>query len=529
VRSEIIRIYKAVHTWTGILSGMALFIAFYAGAITLFKEPLTSWATPPAAESAAPPVPLSEAPTLIEQTLANHPEAAREFEIQLAKSGAAAGMLTWKVRQDGADDHDEFSVRHFVAALGRDGVVRAELAQRTYLAELIDVLHRVVGLPVDNDLHRYFMGVIAVLYFVALFSGFITLLPSLIKDLFALRVGANLKRMWLDAHNVVGLGSFPFHLAMALTAAVFAFHDPIYAIQNSLIHDGKLAALFRPPAGASSAQPRDPSALVPPAEIIARVRAVAPNFQPSLLRYLRVKGPSPSVFVFGHDTTGAIEQRALGGIVMVDPYDGRIVSTAALPGQERVPETVLASLFALHFGSYGGRPVKWMYFVLALFGAWLVYSGNLLWVESRTRKSKPRVASSAIPEQRRSVHIMAATTVGVCLGAVCGISLTVCCAKWLHGHVSDLKPWHRYAYYVAFFAALGWSYYRGAARASVDLLRVAAALTLAVPLTTLIAATLPSLGIWAHTTPDALAVDLVALAMGLALAMMARKTARTAR
>ena len=40
MRSEFIRIYKSVHTWTGIIAGMALFIAFYAGAITIFKAPL---------------------------------------------------------------------------------------------------------------------------------------------------------------------------------------------------------------------------------------------------------------------------------------------------------------------------------------------------------------------------------------------------------------------------------------------------------------------------------------------------------
>src|SRR3546814_4664147 len=56
-------------------------------------------------------------------------------------------------------------------------------------------------------------------------SGVICLLPSLVKDLFALRFGKNLKRMWLDLHNVLGIFSLPFHIVMALTAVVFAFHD----------------------------------------------------------------------------------------------------------------------------------------------------------------------------------------------------------------------------------------------------------------------------------------------------------------
>jgi hypothetical protein len=34
MRSDVVRLYKVVHTWTGITAGMFLFIAFYAGSIT---------------------------------------------------------------------------------------------------------------------------------------------------------------------------------------------------------------------------------------------------------------------------------------------------------------------------------------------------------------------------------------------------------------------------------------------------------------------------------------------------------------
>ncbi len=37
MRADFVRNYKSVHTWTGILSGLALFIAFYAGALTVFR------------------------------------------------------------------------------------------------------------------------------------------------------------------------------------------------------------------------------------------------------------------------------------------------------------------------------------------------------------------------------------------------------------------------------------------------------------------------------------------------------------
>ena len=67
---------------------MALFIAFSAGALTVFKEPLRHWATPPAA--LLQPVPMDEAQPLIVQTLATTPAAARGVALKLEGEQAIA-------------------------------------------------------------------------------------------------------------------------------------------------------------------------------------------------------------------------------------------------------------------------------------------------------------------------------------------------------------------------------------------------------------------------------------------------------
>lgn len=530
MRSEFIRIYKAVHTWTGIVAGMALFIAFYAGAITIFKEPLARWAAPPAAEAAGAVASLSEAQTLIVRTLREHPDVAKDFRLHLDTAEHLPAGLAWQVRDEGTDDHDHSSARHFVATLDAAGAVRVEEAHPSRLAEFIDVLHRVVGLPVDRDPNRWVMGVVAALYALALVSGVIVLLPSLVKDFFALRVGRNLKRMWLDAHNVVGIVSLPFHVVMALTAVVFAYHDGFYFVQDKLIHGGKLASAFqgagRGRAAAPATAPRDPATLLPPAELLARVQALSPTFEAASLQYVNATGPRATVRVWGHDPT-AHSPRFVGGFVAVDPYSGKILSADYLPGRQNAAFATVGSFFALHFGTYGGTPVQWIYFLLGLAGAWLFYGGNLLWVETRrTKASREAAPAGPPPPQRRDARLMAAATVGVCLGCVCGISATIVAGKWLHGHVADLNAWHQYVYYAVFFGAVVGAFAAGVARAAVSLLWLAAAATCAIPLTTLLGWLLPCLGPWAHASGASLGVDLTALAGALGLAWMARATAR---
>ena len=133
-----------------------------------------------------------------------------------------------------------------------------------------------------------------------------------------------------------------------------------------------------------------------------------------------------------------------------------------------------------------------------------------------------------MPEQRRDVRWLAAGTVGVCLGCVCGISLTIVAGKCLYGHVVDLAAWHRYVYYSAFFACIGWALRRGAAKAAIELLWLGAACTFAIPAVTLLGAFIPGTVLWAHTSAAALGVDLTAFAGGLSLLWMARATARRA-
>ncbi|MGS1109881.1 PepSY-associated TM helix domain-containing protein [Achromobacter anxifer] len=521
MRADYIRIYKSVHTWTGILSGMALFIAFYAGALTVFKEPVTRWATPPAAVS---PVPLEETPALIARTLQARPDVAKGFSIHLQDAENVPARMGWEVRDGQADDHDESSIRHYVAYLDGGGELRLEQSDLSGLMPFIDVLHRVVGLPADSDPNRWFMGIVASLYAIALVSGVIVLLPSLVKDFFALRVGKNLKRMWLDAHNVVGIVSLPFHIVMALSSVVFAFHDGIYDLQDKLMYEGQLESVFQRAGGSAAAgETRNPADMLTPVQLAAQARGLAPGFEPSALQYQQVTSSRAIVRVWGKDDS-AVSPRARGGFVALDPYTGKVLNRDYLPGGQDAPNLWVSSFFALHMASFGGAAVQWLYFLLGLAGAWLFYSGNLLWIETRRKRANRQTGE--IPVQRLDTRLMASATVGVCLGSVCGISLMMVASKWLSGQVGDLNAWLRGLYYMAFFASLAWAFLRGGAAAGVHLLWVAAALTLAIPAASLVGGLFPASGLWAHTSAAALAVDATALAAGLGFAWMAKASAR---
>lgn len=161
MRLDIVRAYRSVHTWTGILTGMLLFIAFYAGSLTVFRDAVHRWASPPRTERM---LPLEKAQTLIVRTLERYPEAATDFRVNLQESEYIPARLEWRVKQEPAHAYSEVSSRFYTATLDADGNASFREHHPSRLAWFIDVLHRVVGLPLYNDPNSWFMGIVAMLY-----------------------------------------------------------------------------------------------------------------------------------------------------------------------------------------------------------------------------------------------------------------------------------------------------------------------------------------------------------------------------
>ncbi|MBI2239639.1 MAG: PepSY domain-containing protein [Magnetospirillum gryphiswaldense] len=496
MRADIVRTYKAVHTWTGITTGLLLFVAFYAGALTMFKAPLQRWSEP-VVLAAAMDVPADE---LIARTLAQHPDVAKDFTVHLD----GPMRVSWqKSRRD---------TEPMVATPGADGGVVLRQDRNSGLDWLVDIIHRTAGLPVDLELGTAITGLAAALYAVALVSGLIILLPSLLKDLFALRLGKNVKRLWLDAHNLVGLVSLPFHLVMAFTAVVFGWHDFFYDTLDQTVYQGRMAAVMRignpaPPFAGNTA----PAPTLGVVAILARSAEIAPGLQPTAVEYRNFGTRAATVRVVGHDPRYLVRGH---GFLSLDGADGAVLNREYLPGQQGVWSAVVSSFFALHFGAFGGETVRWGYFFLGLSGAFLFYSGNLLWIESRRRL---RRGQADIPTQSRSSRVMASLSIGVCLGCVAGLSAAIVSARLLQGVFVDVNGWSRAVYYLVFVLALALALRRGAAMAAPLLLWAAAAVTAAIPLTSLL--------LWRSAVPG---VDVLALCGAAGLVALARKSARRA-
>lgn len=436
----ILRGYRELHSWVGIIAGLFLFVAFYAGAITMFEQPLQDWSSP--SVPLPPAVSLHSTPDLLNKTFSAYPEAQKSYTVYLSPNTAHPERLSW---------FSSHTQQLTLAALNEKGELVTAKPRVSAAAHFINLLHQQVGLPLPHEAGLLVAGVIGLLYGTALFSGVIIFLPKMAENLFALRLKASLRRMWLDLHNLLGLFSLPFHLIMAVTAVVFAFHDSVFDVQQALfaksnpplISSEKIQPPFKgdklPPKQAL-AKTSHPSDLLPltPEQMVAMLEKQASGFTPERLHYSRNKEGKLLLRVAGRDARYGM-RGALYGFAEIDPYSGKIISSDYLPGHQSTGFAILTTFFALHFGNFGGNFVRWGYVLLGLAGAFLFYSGNQLWINARKRRE---IKSG---ETAFATQFLERLTAGYVNGCIAGISAIFCAVPFLPygGNYKDIA----YLYY----------------------------------------------------------------------------------
>ena len=510
LKSSTLRTYTTLHTWVGLVAGFALFVAFYAGAITVFHHELQFWQSPHAVER--PQESLADAQKLLDDVLMRHPEARTHVGMLFPGEEAPSVAVYWQ---------DAKGTWQFAT---RDDVQGSTEPPQAALSELVNALHFSLGIPVAGT---YLMGIVSLLYGIALISGLVIHLPKLMQDLFALRPGRNLKRFWQDAHNVIGVLSLPMHVMFAVTGAMLCLVFITMAALNPLVYRGELmdalpaafdTAPIKPAAGQSV--PQGQLAMWHARSIeVARAQGVH-DFEPAYLKLANAGDANAVVEVTG-EASGTLGPL---GSVALDANTGELLATQ-LPGQRDANHATVSSAYALHFGEYGNAWVKWMYFLLGLGGAFLFYSGNLLWIESRRKRRQ-------VLQGRAQVNL-ARATVGICIGVCVAISVAFIATQLLEmralAQSVDVSAGIAWACFVTWALCIVWAALRPPVRAAQELLWVAALTTALIPVAHGVAT-----GWWFWKSAAAghwnlFSVDVVALAMAFGFASLARATVRRAR
>jgi uncharacterized iron-regulated membrane protein len=240
-------------------------------------------------------------------------------------------------------------------------------------------LHIALHLP--RSWGEFIVGLAGVALLSSLISGILAH-PRLIKDAFHLRLGGSRRLQEADLHNRLGIWALPFHVAIALTGALLGLSTIIVGVLALLLYrgdTGKVYGLFSEPAPAANAAAAPMPAL---GTLVAEARRRAPGAEPSRLTIERAGRADARVTITSERSRLLVPQDTT-----IFDATGRVVKDTH-PHDLVAGTKILGGIGQLHFGWFGGFPVRLVYGLLGFALCVVTSSGVTIWLARRRDKGR---------------------------------------------------------------------------------------------------------------------------------------------
>lgn len=227
----------------------------------------------------------------------------------------------------------------------------------------------------------WLLGVMGLLFVVALISGTVLYAPFMRRLRFGtLRTDRSRRVGRLDQHNLGGIVILAWALVVGGTGAINAFADPLIANWR----EGELAAMTAEYGGARPVAPADYGSLD---GAMAEAQAVLPGRNPQFIAFPGGDWSTARHYAMFFQGDRPLTEHLLTP-ALIDAESGELVDARAMPALNQA----LMMSKPLHFGDYGGLPLKALWALLTLATIWVLWTGVLLWWRRSPGAIERRVA-----------------------------------------------------------------------------------------------------------------------------------------
>lgn len=215
-----------------------------------------------------------------------------------------------------------------------------------------------------------FLGVMGLLLVVSLVSGVVVYGPFMSRLKFGtVRRDRSARLKWLDLHNLLGIATLVWVFTVGLTGVINTLAIPILGYwQGTEVSAMTTQYKNLPPIANSVSVER----------VLATAREAAPGMELSFMAFPGNEYATPHHYIAFMQGSTPLTSKLLKP-VLIDAQSGELTATATMPWY--VSALLLSQ--PLHFGDYGGMPLKILWALLDLLAIVVLGSGVYLWVKKR--------------------------------------------------------------------------------------------------------------------------------------------------
>jgi uncharacterized iron-regulated membrane protein len=375
-----LRHWGVVHKWTSLACTLFLLVICLTGLPLIFSEEIEDWLDDglPAAT-----VPAGTPALSLDRIVAFARERLPGWTTDFVVLDEDKPYATVNMRPSPAAGLETRRRIRFDVHTGRELKQLPSVSQARGFMDVVRSLHTDLFAGLAGEL---FLAVVALAFIVAVVSGVVLYAPYMKKLAFGTVRGTRSARLkWLDLHNLLGIATLAWALVVGGTGLVNELSKPLFGIwQLTDVRDMLAPYAGKPPpntADIGSAQAAFDTA-----------QAAVPRMRITSVVFPGNPFGSPHHFLMWTKGDTPLTSR-LFSPVLVDARTGALTSVVRMPWYLRALEVSRP----LHFGDYGGLPLKVIWALLDLVTIAVLGSGLYLWVSRRRAHAARAARAQASP------------------------------------------------------------------------------------------------------------------------------------
>lgn len=284
------------------------------------------------------------------------------------------------------DDDSAYFRYHFADKKAGDYSDSYDMAEFLYRLHFLAQMNQ-IGINIGTPFGYLVAGIVAFLFLFALITGLLLHWDKIKSNFFLFRPMSKWKTVWTDMHTVLGVIGFPFQLVFAVTGVVLIVNFVLLTPFAHLLYNGDSEKLFeslqynktvkvdytyKPMSGSF-----DMDAFVAKwqeewkdAQIS---RIYIRNYMDESMQVSLEAKPDPKANFAG------------SGYLTVNIADGKVLEQKSPNDGGNYIDKVKSLVYHLHFGDFGGKPLRIVFFLLGLTGCAVIISGIMIWLVARDK------------------------------------------------------------------------------------------------------------------------------------------------
>ncbi|HAB06350.1 MAG: PepSY domain-containing protein [Alcanivorax sp.] len=361
MQQSTIRAWSAVHKWTSLICTAFILMLCLTGLPLIFHDEIDAALDDSTWQPANPDGPLLSLDRMLDAALENRPDHVPLF--MSFDTDRPVVNVTSGPTPDASDGE-----MHFASFDRTSG----ELVPGHHEGGVMDFILKLhtdmfLGLP-----GMLFLGAMGFLLFIAIVSGVVLYAPFMRKlDFGTLRTERSKRIKWLDYHNLLGVVTVAWLTVVGLTGVINTLSTPI-------VDTWRTQALADLTEGYKDAAVPTPDEMASLDRAVAQAEEAAPDMT---LQFVAFPGGGWSTdhhfAIFLHGNTSLTEHIITPALV--DARSGEFADMREMPWYNKT----LSLSGPLHFGDYGGLPLKILWAVLDVITIVVLITGLYLWVARR--------------------------------------------------------------------------------------------------------------------------------------------------